>query len=99
MSARRFEGIIVSVNAHQTAIVSIARQKKHPIYKKRFVRHATFAAHNPNNTYGVGDSVLMEEVRPISKTKRWVIRAKIGQADLTKPVAEVSVDEKSGSNE
>lgn len=77
MSKRSLRGVISAAKMNETAIVKVAMKKQHPIYLKRFIRHESYPAHNPANLYQVGDEVRIEETRPISKTKRWIIRERL----------------------
>lgn len=64
-------GIVVSDKMNKTITVEVARVIRHPIYDK-MVRTATrFKAHDEKEEAGMGDTVRIEETRPISKTKRW----------------------------
>ena len=64
-------GIVVSDKMNKTITVEVARVIRHPIYDK-IVRTATrFKAHDEKEEAGMGDTVRIEETRPISKTKRW----------------------------
>ncbi len=78
MAKRRLIGTIKSVKMHETALVEISRLKEHPLYGKRYRRSTVYAAHNPENLFNLGDVVEIEEHRPISKTKHWLIRSRIG---------------------
>lgn len=70
---RRLEGIITSDKMTKTAVVAVSLVKLHKKYKKRYVVTNKFKAHNENNEYKVGDKVVIEETRPMSKEKRWII--------------------------
>jgi small subunit ribosomal protein S17 len=48
--------------------------RQHPIYKKAMKRTSRFAAHDERNECKIGDVVRIEETRPLSKTKRWIVR-------------------------
>ncbi|HEX5057164.1 MAG TPA: 30S ribosomal protein S17 [Gammaproteobacteria bacterium] len=64
-------GRVVSNKMHKSATVLIERTVKHPLYGK-FVRRSTkLHIHDENNACGMGDMVMIEECRPISKTKAW----------------------------
>ncbi len=64
-------GRVVSDKMDKTIVVSVERLARHPLYK-RVVRLTTkFKAHDENNEAKVGDTVLIEESRPLSATKRW----------------------------
>lgn len=73
-------GVVVSDKMQQTAVVAVTTQKIHPIIKKRYHRAQRFMAHNPDNTYVVGDQVTIAETRPQSKNKRWEIVSKVAKA-------------------
>ena len=70
--ARQFRvGLVVSDKMDKTITVAIERQVKHPIYGK-FVKQTTkLKAHDETNDAGTGDTVRIQETRPLSKTKRW----------------------------
>ena len=64
-------GRVVSDKMDKTIVVSVERLTRHPLYK-RVVRMTTkFAVHDELNQARVGDTVLIEESRPLSRTKRW----------------------------
>lgn len=75
---RKLKALIVSDKMQKTVVVSVMRLKKHPKYKKYFKVTKKFKAHDENNEYHIGDRVLIEETRPISKDKKWKV---IGKAD------------------
>ena len=73
MSKRVLQGVVVSDACDKTVIVRVERRVMHPVYKK-FVTHSKkYAAHDENNSYRAGDTVRIEESRPISKRKCWVV--------------------------
>ena len=73
MSKRILQGIVVSDTCDKTVIVRVDRRVIHPVYKK-FVTHSKkYAAHDEHNRFHVGDTVQIEESRPISKRKHWVV--------------------------
>lgn len=74
---RKLQGVIVSDKMRQTAVVEVVRLKKHPRYLKYYKKSRRFKAQNDNDQYKTGDKVLIEESRPLSKEKRWVIVSKI----------------------
>jgi len=68
------EGVVVSDKMTKTRVVLIERVYRHPRYE-RVVRHSKkLKAHDETNASKVGDRVLIEETRPLSKDKRWRIR-------------------------
>ena len=71
---RTREGVVVSDKMQKTRVVKIERVHRHARYQ-RVVRTArTLKAHDENNESRVGDRVLLEETRPLSREKRWRIR-------------------------
>ena len=67
------QGIVISDKMDKTIVVRVERQFKHPLYKKIVRRHKKFKAHDEKNECKVGDIVLIQESRPISKYKKWVL--------------------------
>lgn len=70
---RQLTGTVVSNKMDKTAKVLVVRLVKHARYHKYIKRNKTYMAHDENNTVNVGDLVVIEESRPISRRKRWVI--------------------------
>lgn len=68
---KREIGIVLQCKQNKTAIVSIEKFQTHSVYKKRIRRTKKVYAHDEKNTVQTGDTVLIVETRPISKTKRW----------------------------
>ena len=73
MPRRVLQGTVVSDKNDKTIVVLVARRIRHPVYKKYITRTKRFAAHDPQNTYKVGDTVRIRECRPMSKNKRWEV--------------------------
>ncbi len=71
VSHRRLVGIVTSTKMDKTVIVSVTKPKKHPKYLKYRKRTKKLKVHDEKNEYGLGDEVIIEETRPISKEKRW----------------------------
>jgi len=70
---RTLKGVVVSDKMDKTIVVSVERVKEHPRYKKRYKVQKKYKAHDPENKYKVGDKVIIQESRPISKEKRWIV--------------------------
>lgn len=64
-------GLVVSNKMDKSIVVSVERKVKHPIYGKFVKKTTKFKAHDEENTCGIGDTVLIMETRPLSKTKNW----------------------------
>jgi small subunit ribosomal protein S17 len=73
MSKRVLQGVVVSDVCDKTVIVRVERRVMHPVYKKFVTFSKKYAAHDENNRYRTGDTVRIEESRPISKRKCWVV--------------------------
>ena len=68
------EGVVVSDSMQKTRVVKIERVFRHPRYQRVIRMSKKLKAHDENNESRVGDRVLIEETRPMSKEKRWRIR-------------------------
>ena len=64
-------GIVKSNKMNKTITVVVDKAINHPVYNKLVRSHTTFKAHDEKNEAKVGDTVKIQETRPISKTKRW----------------------------
>lgn len=67
-------GRVVSDKMDKTVVVSVDYVRRHPIYHKTIRRTSRFKAHDEQNLCHIGDLVMIEETRPLSKTKRWIVR-------------------------
>lgn len=70
---KKFKGIVVSNKMEQTIVVKVDRQKKHTKYKKYYKFSKKYHVHNPNNKAKIGNTVIFQETKPISKTKKWIL--------------------------
>jgi len=77
---RTLIGRVVSDKMEGTAVVAVERQFRHPKYNKQLRRTAKYKVHDANNTASIGDKVLIQECRPISKDKRWLLKNIIEKA-------------------
>ena len=73
MPKRVLNGIICKANNKNTVVVEVERTFKHPIYKKYIKRSKKYHAHDETDALKVGDKVIIEETRPISKLKTWKV--------------------------
>jgi small subunit ribosomal protein S17 len=71
--ARTVQGRVVSDKMDKTITVLVERRVKHPVYGKYITRSSKVHAHDESNTAGIGDTVLVKESRPLSKTKTWTL--------------------------
>jgi len=77
-------GIVISNKMQKSVVVAVEYRYKHQFYSKIIVGTRRYLAHDEFNFCNMGDEVLMEESRPLSKKKRWVIKKIINQAVINK---------------
>lgn len=75
MPKRILQGQVVSDKQNKTIVVRVERRVMHPVYKKFVTRSKKYAAHDESNHFKIGDTVRIQECRPISKNKCWVVLA------------------------
>ena len=78
--AKTREGMVISDKMDKTVVVMIERLVQHPKYKKYRKRRSKVKAHDETNRCAVGDRVLLAETRPLSRDKRWNVRAILEKA-------------------
>jgi len=74
-------GRVVSTKMDKTAVVAVESSRHHPIYKKTVRRVVRYKAHDEKNECGLGDTVRLEETRPLSREKRWRVAEIITRAE------------------
>ena len=75
MPKRILQCVVVSDKQDKTVVVKVERRFTHPLLKKTVRKSKNYHAHEEVKTHKVGDTVSIEETRPISKLKRWVVVA------------------------
>lgn len=73
MPKRILTGTVTGDQNAQTVSVSVQRSFQHPVLKKTIRKSKTYRAHDADNQFKIGDTVRIEECKPISKTKRWTV--------------------------
>jgi small subunit ribosomal protein S17 len=73
MPKRILQGVVVSDKQDKTVVVKVERRFTHPLFKKTVRRSKHYHAHDESNAVKVGDTVSIQESRPISKLKSWVV--------------------------
>ncbi len=73
MPKRTLNGVVVSDKQDKTVVVRVERRYTHPMLKKTVRRSKKYYAHDEKNEFSVGDTVWIEERRPLSKLKRWEV--------------------------
>jgi len=71
---RFLKGVVVSDKMDKTITVLVDRYKEHPKYKKRYKVSKKYQADDPKNEYKINDWVIIQEIRPISKKKKWRVK-------------------------
>lgn len=75
-------GVIVSDKMDKTVVVMVESLIKHPLYGKYIKKRKKYMAHDENNSCKIGDRVLIEETRPLSKRKRWRVKEILERAKV-----------------
>ena len=73
MPKRTLQGVVVSDKQAKTVVVRVDRRFTHPIYKKTIRSSKNYHAHDEKDEFSIGDTVWIEESKPISKMKRWTV--------------------------
>ena len=71
---RQLIGTVSSDRMDKTVVVMVQRKISHPLYKKYVNKSKKYYAHDPNNSCAIGDVVLIEESKPLSRLKRWRVK-------------------------
>ncbi|WP_306031031.1 MULTISPECIES: 30S ribosomal protein S17 [unclassified Stappia] len=73
MPKRVLQGVVVSDANDKTVTVRVERRFTHPLFKKTVRRSKKYRAHDETNAHKAGDTVLIQECAPVSKTKTWTV--------------------------
>ena len=73
MPKRVLQGVVVSDKNEKTVVVRVERRYTHPVMQKTVRQTKNYKAHDENNAHKVGDQVFIQESKPISKDKKWVV--------------------------
>ena len=74
MPRRLLSGKVVSSNSNKTIVVEVTRRVKHKLYKKIIKKAKKYHAHDEENSFHLGDVVTIQETKPISKLKSWIVQ-------------------------
>lgn len=85
-------GQVVSTKMAKTIVVQVSMKKAHPLYRRVVAKAKKFYAHDKQNTARVGDTVEIEETRPMSRLKRWKLKNIVQRAKLV--AGEEAIDSK-----
>jgi small subunit ribosomal protein S17 len=78
MPKRVLEGVVVSDKNDKTIVVKVERRLTHPVLKKTVRLTKKYHAHDEKNSAKTGDIVRIQETKPLSKQKRWLLLEKVG---------------------
>ncbi len=73
MAVKERVGVVVSNKMDKTVVVAIENRTRHPKYQKIVVKTKKYKAHDEDNQCQEGDRVRIQETRPLSRTKRWIV--------------------------
>ena len=73
-SKKTRQGVVLKNKMDKTVVVEVTRRYRHAKYGKFLKRRIRYKAHDADNSCDVGDTVLIEETRPLSKSKRWRVK-------------------------
>ena len=95
MPKRILTGTVVSDKGDKTIVVNVERKVKHPLYGKIMRRSKKYHAHDEKNEMSMGETVRIEETKPISKLKTWTVLERVGAAAgvATPTVAEITAND------
>jgi len=82
MPVKQEIGIVISNKMQKTIVVKIENRYPHPMYAKTLVKTKKYLAHDELEECNIGDQVLLEECRPLSKRKRWKLIKIISKSSL-----------------
>lgn len=83
-------GRVVSDKMQKTIVVAVETSKRHPVYKKSYRWTKKYKAHDEENSARIGDMVRIEETRPLSREKRWLLVEILNRGDQAPAVSEVA---------
>ena len=92
MPKRILIGTVSSDKTDKTVTVLVERKVKHPLYGKIIRRSKKYHAHDEANEYTIGDIVRIEETKPISKTKTWVVKDRVVAGGVQAVEADLDVE-------
>ena len=71
---KQLTGLVLSDSMDKTVVINVVRRFPHPVYKKYVKSSKKYFAHDENNNCEKGDTILIEESKPLSKMKRWRVK-------------------------
>ena len=95
MPKRILQGVVVSDKQEKTLVVKVERRFTHPLLKKTVRKSKNYHAHAETKSHKVGDTVSIEETKPISKLKRWIVLDAAAKAGGDFPSGEINSGDES----
>ncbi|MBC2776892.1 30S ribosomal protein S17 [Parasphingopyxis sp. GrpM-11] len=93
MPKRVLTGMVVSDKTNKTVVVKVERKVKHPLYGKIIRLSKKYHAHDESNEFKAGETVRIEETRPISKLKTWKVLDRVDTHKAPKHVEKIDIAE------
>lgn len=75
-------GIVINNKMKKTVVVKVENRYPHPIYSKTIVKTKKYLVHDENGECNIGDQILVEECRPLSRHKRWTLSKILSKSSL-----------------
>ena len=75
-------GIVISDKMEKTIVIKIENRYPHPIYSKTMVKTKKYLVHDEKNECNIGDQILVQECRPLSRRKRWTLAKVLSKSSL-----------------
>lgn len=75
-------GVVISNNMQKSVVIKVEDRYSHPIYSKTVVKTKKYLVHDEINECNVGDQILVQESRPLSRRKRWILKKILSKSSL-----------------
>nr|YP_010537615.1 ribosomal protein S17 [Tenuicylindrus belgicus]UYC31532.1 ribosomal protein S17 [Tenuicylindrus belgicus] len=82
MAVKEKIGTVISTSMQKTIVIKVENRYSHPIYSKTIVKTRKYLVHDESNQCNIGDQVLVQECRPLSRRKRWALTKIISKTSL-----------------
>ena len=75
-------GVVISNSMQKTVVIKVEDRYAHPIYSKTVIKTTKYLVHDEINEWNIGDEILVQESRPLSRRKRWTLKKIISKSSL-----------------
>ena len=82
MSLKERIGLVISTKMQKTVVIKVENRFSHPVYAKTMVKTKKYLVHDESEICNIGDQVLVQECRPLSKRKRWILAKVLSKSSL-----------------